>query len=116
MSPANTLTSRPSIVKAIVSLTGLGTQGLLDELALAAGPRGLDVVLELLAELLHHRADRHRHRIAEDAEAVADDLLLDGGHDVEVHRRREAGVDALEHRDRPARPLAARRALAAGLV
>ena len=31
-------------------------------------------VLELVAELLDHRADRHRHRVAEHAEAVADDV------------------------------------------
>ena len=72
--------------------------------------------LELLAELRDHRADRHRHRVAEHAQAVADDVLLDRGHDVEVHRRGLAGVDALEHLHRPVGALAAGRALAAGLV
>src|SRR5579884_3808185 len=50
----------------------------------------LDLRLELAPELLDHRSDRHRHRVAEDAQAIADDLLLDRGHDVEVHRRRLA--------------------------
>src|SRR4051812_10425377 len=63
--------------------------------AVAAGPLLLDVGLELVAELLAHRADRHRHGVAEDAQAVADDLLLDRGHDVEVHRGRLARLDAL---------------------
>ena len=83
---------------------------------LVACPRGLDVGLELVAELRDHRADRHRHRVAQHAQAVADDVLLDGGHDVEVHRGRLARVDALEHLHGPVGALAARRALAAGLV
>src|SRR4051794_16862220 len=45
-----------------------------------------DHVFELVAELAHHRPDRHRHRVAEHAEAVADDVLLHRGDDVEVHR------------------------------
>src|SRR6185312_16862639 len=38
---------------------------------LGALPRSLDLGLELGPELLHHRADRHRHRVAEHAQAVA---------------------------------------------
>src|SRR3954452_25542454 len=77
---------------------------------------GLDVLLDLLAEVLDHRADRHRHRVAEHAQAVADDLLLDRGHDVEVHRRGVAVLDPLEHLHGPVRALAARGALATRLV
>ena len=72
--------------------------------------------LELVAELADHRADRHRHRVAEHAEAVADDVLLHRGDDVEVHRRRLAAHDPFQHLHRPVGPLAAGRALAAGLV
>ena len=37
----------------------------------------LHVLLELLAEVLQHRGDRHRHRVAQHAQAVADDVALD---------------------------------------
>src|SRR5438067_9267696 len=40
--------------------------------------RNLDVGFELPPELLDHRADRHRHGVAQHAKAVADDVLLDG--------------------------------------
>src|SRR3954469_7142015 len=131
MTFSGAVTSRPSMEKVTIRCSGRGIrygssrEGPLDERLrrrligredVAAGPRLLDVGLELVAELLDHRADRHRHRVAEDAQAVADDLLLDRGHDVEVHRGRLARLDALEHLVRPVRPLAARRALAAGLV
>ncbi len=76
----------------------------------------LDVGFELVAELGDHRADRHRHRVAEHAQAMADDVVLDGGHDLQVHRGRLAAVDPLEHVHRPVRALAAGGALAAGLV
>src|SRR5215216_589533 len=106
--------SRPSIVKVTNLSSGRGMSGHQSEpVALA---RGLDVRLELGPEVLDHRADRHRHRVAEHAQAVADDLLADGRHDVEVHRRRLAGVDALEHLHRPVGSLAAGRALPARLV
>src|SRR5947209_4674019 len=65
----------------------------------------LDLVLELVAELLDHRPDRHRHRVAEHAKAVADDLVLDRGHDVEVHRRGLAGLDPPQHLHGPVGPL-----------
>ncbi len=83
---------------------------------LGALARRLDLVLELAPELLDHRADRHRHRVAQNAQAVADDLLLDGRHDVEIHRGCLARLDPLEHLDRPVGALAARHALAARLV
>ena len=83
----------------------------------AAGfARRLDRGFELAPELAHHRAHRHRHRVAEHAEAVADDVLLHRGDDVEVHRGRLAAGDPLEHLHGPVRPLAARRALPARLV
>src|SRR3954468_19408539 len=131
MTFSGALTSSPSMEKVTIRCSGRGIRpgssrdGPLDErlgrrlLArqrIVAGARLLDVGLELVAELLDHRADRHRHRVAQDAQAVADDLLLDRGHDVEVHRGRLARLDALEHLVRPVRPLAAWRALAARLV
>ena len=74
------------------------------------------MLLELLAEVLEHRGDRHRHRVAQHAQAVADDVALDLAEDVEVHRRALALVDALEHLHGPVRALAAGHALAARLV
>src|SRR4051794_19682163 len=97
-------TSRPSIENVIVLCCGRGISGPLrtpeaeptdartDPLRRSLREHGLhvgngtvafraaalDVLLELLAELLDHRADRHGHRVAEHAQAVADDLLLDG--------------------------------------
>src|ERR1700733_252125 len=83
---------------------------------LGALTRRFDLGFQLRTELLDHRANRHRHRVAEHTQAVADDLLLDRGHDVEVHRSGLAGLDPVDHLDRPVRALAARHALAARLV
>jgi hypothetical protein len=89
--PSTARHSRPSIVSYpnrdhVLQLRPLG-----------ATARLLDLGLELGPELLHHRADGHRHRVAEHAQAVADDLRLHGGHDVEVHRGGLAGLDSLDH-------------------
>src|SRR5919107_1814525 len=78
--------------------------------------RLLHVLLELGAEVLQHRGHRHRHRVAQHAQAVADDVALDLLEDVEVHRGALALVDALQHLHRPVRPLAAGDALTARLV
>ena len=74
------------------------------------------MTLELRPEVLDHRADRHCHRVTQQAQAVADDVALHVRHHFEVHRRRLAPVDALQHLHRPVRPLPARDALAARLV
>ena len=84
--------------------------------AAAARPRLDRVFFELVAELGHHASHRHRHRVAEHAQAVADDVLLHRGDDVEVHRGRLAGDHPLEHLHRPVGALAARGALPARLV
>ena len=86
------------------------------ELARSRAPRLLHVLLELLAEVLEHRGDGHRHRVAEHAQAVADDVPLDLLEDVEVHGRALAVVDPLEHLHGPVGALAAGDALAARLV
>jgi len=70
-------TSRPSIEKVISLGCGRGIRHSPRELRHAA------CASRLAAELGDHRADRHRHRVAEYAQAVADDLLLHRGHDVE---------------------------------
>ena len=75
-----------------------------------------DRFLELVAELRHHAPHRHRHRVAEHAQAVADDVLLHRGDDVEVHRGRLARDHPLEHLHRPVGALAAGGALPARLV
>src|SRR3954454_16022530 len=103
------------MLKVISRRSGLGIRPL-DLGGLRREARLLHVSLELGPELLDHRADRHRHRVAEDAQAVADDPALDAREDVEVHRGRLAVLDALDHLHGPVRALAARRALAAGLV
>src|SRR5205823_2433148 len=98
------LTRSEVVTTTIPSLTGVerGRAGVLgrgerarveEKLLVALPPRRLHVRLELRPELLDHRADRHRHRVAEDAEAVADDVRLDLRHDLEVHRGGLAGVD-----------------------
>src|SRR2546423_11624887 len=51
---------------------------------------------QLRAEFLDHRPDGHRHGVSQHAQAVANDLRLDRGHDVEVHRGGLARLDAPE--------------------
>src|SRR5690242_14807774 len=113
MLPSTARHSRPSMVSWMVFCWGLGIAGraLVHRIRagvlvsdpnrdhvphlrpLGATARLLDLGLELGPELLHHRADRHGHRVAEHAQAVADDLSLHGGHDVEVHRGGLPGLD-----------------------
>ena len=80
------------------------------------GSRAVDVRLELVAELVGVRGDRHRRRVAERAQALADDPVADGEEQVELALRRVAGLELAQDRGHPACPLAARRALAARLV
>src|SRR3954471_15323849 len=75
-----------------------------------------EVRAELVAELRHAGRDRHRGRVAEHAQALADDPVADVEQDVDVLLRRAAVLDRLEDLHEPARPDAARRALAARLV
>src|SRR6516165_12416122 len=101
--PSTAWTSRPSIVNWMIFCSGRGIAGLwsvdrerprvlvrhsernhiVERPTPGALTCGFDLGLELVSELGDHRPDRHRHRVAKHAQAVADDLLLDGGHDVE---------------------------------
>src|SRR5581483_4515724 len=74
------------------------------------------VLPELVAELRHAARDRHRGRGAEHAEALADDAVADVEQHLEVVLRRSAVFDRAQDLHEPARPDAARRALAARLV
>src|ERR1700759_4818497 len=76
----------------------------------------LEVGAELVAELRHAARDRHRGRVAEHAEALADDPVADVEREVEIALLRRSVLDRAEQLDEPARADAARRALAARLV
>src|SRR5437764_7822371 len=76
----------------------------------------VDVRLELVAELRDVARDDDRVGIAERAEALAVDAVADVEQQVEVGLRRAAVLELAEDRRQPARPLTARRALAARLV
>src|SRR5437870_8353481 len=61
---------------------------------LAVGAAALvDVALELLAEPVHVARDRHRGRVAERAEALAEDPVADVEQQVELVLRRLAVLD-----------------------
>src|SRR5215470_4223312 len=80
----------------------------------AAAP--LEVLDELVPEVLdrgHHRADR---TVAERAERAAEDVVADVEQLVQVFLGALAPVQPVKDADHPVRPLAARGALAAGLV
>src|SRR6187200_2363412 len=76
----------------------------------------LDVLEELLAELRDVARDGDRVGVAERAQARAVDSLAHVEQEVEVAVRPVAGLDLLQDLREPARPDAAGRALAAGLV
>src|SRR5579885_3489930 len=76
----------------------------------------LEVRLELVAKLRHAARDRHRGRVAEHAQALADDAIAYVEEEREVALRRAPVLHCAEQLDEPARPDAARRALAARLV
>src|SRR5262249_27281025 len=71
---------------------------------------------ELVAELRHAAGEGHRRRVAEHAEALADDPVADVEHDLEVVLRGGPVLDRAQDLHEPARADAARRALAARLV
>src|SRR5829696_5021756 len=76
----------------------------------------VDVRLELAAELVDIACDRHRRRVAERAQALAEDAVADVEQEIELALRCAAVLDLAQDLDHPARPLAARRALAARLM
>jgi len=81
--------------------------------------RPLDVVLELPAEFLDRVLDRPGGAVGEPADRRAGHhahRVADLGEQVEIPQASLAGLDPFEHPQRPARALAARRALTARLV
>src|SRR4029453_10530750 len=76
----------------------------------------VEVLLELGAELVDVARHRHRRRVPERAEALAEDSVADVEEQVEVVLGRRPLLDRAQDLHHPARPLAARRALAAALV
>src|SRR5829696_5464603 len=76
----------------------------------------VDVLLELVAEAVDVARNRHRGRVAEGAEALAEDAVADVEQQVELPLPRAALLDLVQQLHHPAGSLAARRALAAGLV
>src|SRR5256885_7785110 len=84
-------------------------------LAFVRAPAGANVVAELAAELVDVARDRHRGRVAERAEAVAEDPVADVEQEVEVVLLGVAVLDPVQELHHPAGALAARRALVARL-
>src|SRR5579862_4281458 len=76
----------------------------------------VEVAAELVAELRDAARDGHRGRVAEHAEALADDPVADVEQELEVALARGAALDGPQQLHEPARADAARRALAARLV
>src|SRR2546428_5286216 len=76
----------------------------------------VDVALELLAEARDVARDRHRGGVAERAEALAEDPVADVEEQIELRLLGAPALDLAQDLHHPARPLAARRALPAGLV
>src|SRR5436305_2423295 len=87
-------------------------RALLDERAAAL----VDVALELLPVLRHVARHRHRHGVPERTQALAENAVADVQEQVELALPGLAHLDAADDLDAPARPLPARRALAAALV
>src|SRR5215210_2741766 len=76
----------------------------------------VDVRLELAAELVDIARDRHRRRVTERAEALAENAVADVEQEVELALRGAAVLDLAQDLDHPARPLAAGGALPARLM
>src|SRR3954470_929872 len=76
----------------------------------------VDVALELVAEVGDVARHRHRHRVAQWAQAVAEDAVAHVQQQVELALAGRAHLDAADDVHAPARALAAGRALAAALV
>src|SRR5947207_1901527 len=75
----------------------------------------LDEVDELVAEVLDHRAHRHRRCVAERADGAALDVVGDGVQQFDVFHPALALRDAVDHAPQPAGAFATGRALAAAL-
>src|SRR5213080_280578 len=75
----------------------------------------LDVVHVLAAEFLHRRNHRADRCVAEGAERLAADVIGHVQQQIGIFTTSLAALDAVEDRLQPVRPLAARRALTAGL-
>src|SRR5258708_19271940 len=76
----------------------------------------LEVLPELVAELRHAARDRHRGRVAEHAQTLADDPVADVEQELQVVLARRARLDRVQQLHEPARADTPRRALAARLV
>src|SRR6185437_10954591 len=76
----------------------------------------VDVALELVAEVGDVARHRHRHRVAQRAQAVAEDAVAHVQQQVELPLARLAHLNAADDVHAPAGTLAAGRALAAALV
>src|SRR4028119_241118 len=109
--PASTSTVRSLMVT-------LGTLSSVSEIAALRERAALlaDVLLDLGEEALDQRGDRTDRGVAQGAQRVAADVAADGEQDLAVGRGPLAMLEPLQHQLHPVRPLAARRALAAGLV
>src|SRR3954452_22605724 len=79
-------------------------------------PLVLNVVHELVAEMLEEALHRQRRSIAERADGASGDVVGDVVEKREVFHAPLAVLDAVHHAIEPARALAARGALAAGLL
>ena len=76
----------------------------------------IDVVLEFVAEVLDEALHRQRRGIAQRADRASGDVVRHRHQQVEVLVPALAVLDPVHHPPEPARPFAARRALAAGLL
>src|SRR5438034_4148816 len=85
-------------------------------LAAVRAPAGADVLAELVAELVDVARDRHRGRVAERAETVAEDPVAHVEQEVELVLLGVAVLDSVQELHHPTGALAARRALPARLV
>src|SRR5438309_12038291 len=85
-------------------------------LAAVGAPAGPDMLAKLVAELVDVARDRHRGRVAERAEAVAEDPVAHVEQEVELVLLGAAVLDPVQELHHPARPLATRCALPARLV
>src|SRR5262245_3383576 len=96
VTPSSTLIERPSI-----STVGMAAGPLRDGAEGAAPEAG--VLLELGLVLGDERADGHGRGVGERADRVALHVIGDPEQQVDVRRRRLAGLELLEHAVQPAR-------------
>src|SRR3954464_6931433 len=106
MLPAGTETFLPS--------SSISIMGVLSDRGRNLAGLVFNVVNELAAEVLDHRAHRHRGGIAQRADGAALDVVGHGVQQVDVFHLSMAVLDAIDHAPQPAGAFAARRALPAG--